>query len=290
MTAIRWMPWGLASPGLATLLMVLPASPLPSQERVRYDTTTVEQRVLLTGDLTPAQARRRGIEEALAEGVRQVSGVLLRSGVVAVREEQAGRLREEWRSVVQLDAAGRVTSYEVVDESWMTTRHPELGDQVYLRLVVRATVATELAPADAGFLLEVRASAATLIVRGRDPSRNDELVLHVRSTRDAHLAVLSVEDDSATLVFPNAWVRDVPVVAGDSMEIPAADWRARGLRLRARLPDGVASRREQVVVVATRDPVPPFSGGTVMDLQRWLVGIPPDRRAVQWVLVETRRR
>lgn len=265
------------------------AGPARAQERLRYDTMTVEQRILLTRDLTPAQARRRGIEEALAEAVRRVSGVLVRSGVVTVKEEQAGRIRDDYFSVVQLDAAGRATAYDVVDEGWVTTRHPELGEQVYLRVVVRATIATELQPADDSFQLDAWASSAVLRVRGRDAAGNDELVLSVRATKDAHLAVFSLDGDSAAMVFPNRYVRDIPVAELDSVAVPAPEWRARGLRLRAELPPGVDERRELVVVVAGRDPLPPYNGSTVMDFQRWVLTIPTDRRAMKWVVVETKR-
>lgn len=267
---------------------VLIASAVEAQ-RIRYDTTTVEQRVLLTSNLTPALARRKGIEEGLAEAIRQVSGVLVRSGVVAVKEEQAGRIRDDYFSVIQLDAAGRATNYEVIDEGWVTTRHPELGEQVYLRLVLRATIATELTAPDESFRLEAWATPTLLRVRSRDAARNDELVVHVSATHDAHLTVFTVQDDSATRVFPNSYVRTVSAVANDTVQVPAEEWRTRGLRLRAELPVGVDERRDLVVVVATRDPAPSYEGRTVMDLQRWLLTIPVERRAVKWVAVEVRR-
>jgi hypothetical protein len=271
------------------VLGCLLAIPAGAQSRIRYDTTTVEQRILLTPDLTPAQARRTGIEEALAEAVRQVSGVQVRSGVVSVKEEQAGRIRDDYISVVQLDAAGRATSYEVVSEGWTTTRHPELGEQVYLRMVVRATIATELTPADDAFQLEAWVSSAVLRVRGRDSAANDELVVSVRPTMDSHLGVFSLVGDSARMVFPNDYVRDVVVSGRDSVDVPTPEWRARGLRLRAELPAGVDERRELVVAIAGRDPLPSYHGSTVMDFQRWVLTIPADRRAMKWVVVETRR-
>ncbi|MEO7512396.1 MAG: hypothetical protein ABIZ91_11615, partial [Gemmatimonadaceae bacterium] len=43
------------------------------------DTVTVEQRVLMSPDVTPAQARRRALENALADAVRQVAGVRVQS-------------------------------------------------------------------------------------------------------------------------------------------------------------------------------------------------------------------
>ncbi len=265
------------------------AAPVGAQAALRYDTVTVEQRVLLTDDVSPAAARRKAIEEALAEAVRRVSGVRVRSGTLVVREEKDGRVSDDFLSVVQLDAAGRATDYRVLDEALVTTHHPELGDQVYLRLVVRATVATELLAPDPGFRLELSAASTTLRVRGRDPAGNDELVLQARASQAAHLTLFAVEGDSARRLFPNEYVPDVALAGGQATEVPAAEWRTRGLRLRAELPAGVDARRELVVGVATRDPAPPWAGATAMDLQRWLVAIPADRRAMQWVVIETRR-
>lgn len=274
---------------LACLLALTLVAVKADAQRIRYDTTTVEQRVLLTSDLTPAKARRKGIEEGLAEAIRQVSGVLVRSGIVAVKEEQAGRIRDDYFSVIQLDAAGRATSYDVLDEGWVTTRHPELGEQVYLRLVLRATIATELTAPDESFQVNAWATPSLLRVRSRDVARNDELIVHVSATREAHLAVFTVSGDSATQVFPNSYVRSVNVTANDTLQVPAEEWRSRGLRLRAELPAGVDERRDLVVVVATRDPVPSYEGRTVLDLQRWLLTIPVERRAVKWVAVDVRR-
>ncbi|MFN8581795.1 MAG: hypothetical protein U0163_12565 [Gemmatimonadaceae bacterium] len=48
-----------------------------------------------------------------------------------MKEEHNGTVSDDFVSVVQLDARGRVVDYRVLDEEWVTTKHPELGPQVY---------------------------------------------------------------------------------------------------------------------------------------------------------------
>ncbi|MEO6444893.1 MAG: hypothetical protein ABIZ91_06590, partial [Gemmatimonadaceae bacterium] len=97
-------------------------------------------------------------------------------------------------------------------------------------------------------------------------------------------------EDSAERLFPNAYVQQVALSAGQRTEIPDPEWRARGVRLRASLPKGRDARRELIMVVATRTPVPPppATSLSVMEVQRWLVSIPAGARAVGFASYEAR--
>lgn len=253
------------------------------------DTVTVEYRALMTPEATQQDVRRRAIEGALAESVRRVAGVQLQSGTLLTKEERQGVVRDDFVSVVQLDARGRVVDYQVLDEEWVTSRHPELGAQVYFRVRVRAAVAREVGDADASFRVSIVLNSPALVVRSARATENDEMILSVTSSHDAALTLVSVADDSVTVLFPNEYVTEALVRAGEPITLPTDEWRRRGLRLRAYLPEGRSSRREVVMAIAVRGSTPSFRGMSVLELQRWLVAIPLGQRAVASAIVEVRR-
>ena len=264
------------------------------------DTVTVTQRVLVAGDVTPAEAKRQAVERALAEAVRRVSGVRVQAAQLGVGEDRNGRVNDSFLSVVQLDAAGRATDYRILDEQFHTERHPALGAQLYLELRALVTVARENGAVDPGFKVSVSLNDALFFDGGGSIEGNDELIATITSSQDAWLTVFGVVGDSAQLLMPNAIMSDNHAVAARATELPAREWRDRGVHFRATLPPTEKSRRELVVVVATRKPVqfptPTQSGDAVsasfpmMDIQKWLVGIPLDQRAIAFAAYEVRRK
>jgi hypothetical protein len=104
---------------LAFAIAALGGPPLAAQSRgaLAVDTVTVTQRVLVAGDVTPAEAKRQAVERALAEAVRRISGVRVQATQLGVGEDRNGRVRDSFLSVVQLDASGRATDYRVLERA-----------------------------------------------------------------------------------------------------------------------------------------------------------------------------
>jgi len=253
------------------------------------DTVTVEQRLLLTPDLTPTEAKRRAIDAAVAEAVRRVAGVRVQSSALSTLDERGVRVDSRYSSVIALDAAARVIDYQVTSERW-ETRQLDGASQLYLYLTIRAAVERERGTPDAAFAVTLTLNAPRYDVRGDVASRNDEIIATVHSTRAAHLVLFTLAGDSAQRLFPNAYLPDIPADSGAQVELPAPDWRERGLRLRAALPPGLEERRELLLVVATRSGVaPPASSLSLMELQRWLVRIPLQDRAMAFAAYDVRR-
>ena len=267
---------------------------------VPVETLTVTRRVLVAGDLTPAEARRRALEQALGEAVGRALGVRVQSAQIGVVDDHDARVRDSFVSVVQLEAAGRATDYRVIDERFVSEHHPSLGEQLYVEITALVSVAHELGRADPGFTVNVALNDALFFDTGGSIDRNDEIVATITSTRDAWLTVFGVAGDSVHLLLPNALMTDRRAYAGRPVELPSHDWRSRGVRFRASLPPGESARRELLMVVATRTPVTftaaaRRSGDTgatasLMDIQRWLVSIPLEDRAVGFAVYEVRRR
>jgi hypothetical protein len=271
---------------LAALIAVTPAA------AQGVDTVTVDQRVLVAGDITPAEAKRRAIEGALGEAVRRVVGVRVQSGQFGVTDDRDGRVTDSFLSVIQLDAGGRATDYRVVDEGWEPTRHPELGSQLYYHATLVVSVERERGERDAGFHASLSLNDALFFDNGAAVAENDEVVATIASTRAGYATLFTIADDSVQRLVPNDFVRTLAVPAGGGVEFPSADWRARGLHLRTRLPAGVDRRRELLMAVVTRTAVPPplAAHPSPLDIQRWLIAIPVDQRAVAFAAYEVRRR
>lgn len=264
------------------------------------DTVTVTQRVLVGGDVTPAEAKRQALEKALAEAVRRISGVRVQASQLGVGEDRGGRSRDSFLSVVQLDAAGRATNYRVLDERFVTERHQSLGAQLYFELRALVTVARENGTVDPGFTVAVSLNDALFFDSGGSLEGNDELIATITTSQDAWLTVFDVTGDLAELLLPNAIMTEGRVLAGRAAELPSREWRDRGVHFRASLPPQEQTRRELLVVVATRSPVPfPTDAATdataprpisLMAIQRWLVTIPLEQRAIAFAAYEVRRK
>lgn len=259
------------------------------------DSVTVEQRVLMTPDLTAADARRRAIDGALAEAVRRVAGVRVQSSALSTVTEQGGVARDGavrggYSSVIQLDAAARAVDYRVIDEDWETRRAAGMDPQLYLRLRLTAVIERERGSVDPAFRVDLALNAPRFDVRGKNAADNDELIALVSVTQPAQLVLFTIADDSAQRLFPNEYVQAVQVEGATQAELPDPEWRARGLRLRATLPPGRAERQEILMAVALRAPhALPASQLSLLDLQRWLVRIPLGERAIAVVPYDVRR-
>jgi hypothetical protein len=220
----------------------------------------------------------------MAEAVRQVAGVRVRSSAMATMTETSQALSSTYRSVVQLDATGRATDVRLLDESWDSVTLPQVGAQLYYRATYAVTVEREVGEADPTFRLDLHLERAELTARSSHLRDNDELVVSVTSSREARVFLFSLADDSLTTLVPNDYIPAVVMTPGASAQVPAPTWRERGLHFRVTR-DLSRPRREELLVgvaVTGSAPLPPRLG-TTLDLQRWLVRVPAAQRAMAFV-------
>ena len=283
---------------VAALVIALAPSAAAQHPSAAVETVTVVRRMLIGGDLTPAEAKRRALEQALAEGVARVLGVHVQSAQLGVTDDREPGVRDSFLSVVHVDAAGRATDYKVLSERYVTEQHRAVGEQLYLELKVLVAVAREHGRGDAGFTASLSLNDALFFDGGGSIDGNDEVVATITSSRDAWLTVFSIAGDSAHLLLPNALMADRRIAGGKPVELPSREWRDRGVHFRASLPPGERSRRELLLVVATRSPISFTPAGaaadtemfSLMEVQRWLVTIPLHERALADAAYEVRRK
>ena len=204
-------------------IAALGGPPLAAQSRSApaVDTVTITQRVLVAGDVTPAEAKRQAVEKALAEAVRRVSGVRVQATQLGVGEDRNGRVRDSFLSVVQLDASGRATDYRVLDERFVSERHAALGAQLYFELRALVTVAAEHGASDPGFSVAVSLNDALFFDTGASLEGNDEVIATITSSQPAWLTVFGVAGDSAQLLLPNAFMTDGFTSADGTIQLVA---------------------------------------------------------------------
>ncbi|MBC7897678.1 MAG: hypothetical protein H7066_19830 [Cytophagaceae bacterium] len=272
--------------------LVLAAALLATRgAQAQGETVLIEQRVLLEEQLTPAAAKRRALEEAMAEAVRRIAGVRVQSSAVSTTTEDHTGTEGRYRSVVQLDAAGRATDARIVDESWETTRAPGIGEQVYYRATFAITVERDQGDPDPTFAVEVSLPKSDYLARSTDVRQNDELVASVQATLASRVYAFSIVDDSVHALVPNEFLSPVDAAPGARFELPDATWRARGLRFRVTLPPVGAPREELLAVVAVRGTgtVTPVNRMSLLEFQRWLVRIPARDRTTGFAPYTVRR-
>lgn len=256
----------------------------------------------MNDELTPNEVRRRALNSAFSDAIAQAMGRRVASMVEYSTEERGASVQERFSRLIRELSSGVVTQHTVLNERWEDPPDGSVNRRyrVEIKALVRRDPSAGLTPFD----LSVATTGARFTAR---PSveQSDEVVLKVRSGADAWLTVFLVTDDSVEVLFPNQFVPNLRIAHDVPVEVPSVQQRrVMGLRLRAALPEGSASRSERITVVATRDPVR-FAGPTVRDksdvyrvptirdtfdaLAKWLLAIPPNDRAVADVLYEVVR-
>lgn len=256
--------------------IILPAGPFASSE----DTRTVEVTATVHGlGRTPEQARREALRRARDKAIAEVTGVQIAAQQLRLKSEASGTERDTFSYLVHTSTRGRIVHEEV---SYRT----ELVDEIPIyQATLLAEVALEEGARDPGFTVDLRARPDTRTFRD-----GEEIAIEVTATRDSYLTVLNLRSDGEVAVlFPNRYDDDNRAPAGRTLRLPRP---SGGFEMRARLNDGHTGEHEQVLVIATLDPVPfhvedpgdemvPEGDRDVRltALNRWLLQIPVDRRA-----------
>lgn len=287
---------------LALLVVWGSAAPLTyGQDRERSEGTgmaEVTYEVSLQGR-TPEEARATALDRARAEAVRRVAGLQVQAERASMSVESGQGFESQFVQNIRTSASGRVIAESVL-EAGIRNRDDESVYFVHLQ----ATVQVQEGRADPAFTATLKLDDPDQTYVARTPrAASDEVVATAEVTKDAFLTLFSIAADTIKVVWPNALVDENRVPAHVPVEFPPPDWRARGLRLRAALPEGVDRRTERLMVVATKERVPfdaipnlavqdgalTTQQATLHALNRWLVRIPLDQRALATATFRVRR-
>jgi hypothetical protein len=263
------------------LLVLLVASVLTAwaADKQRKQTVEVVAEVYGLG-LTPEEAKREALQRARAKAVAQVTGIQVSAQQLRFKSERPDEVVDAFSSLIRTSTYGRIVREEV---SYRTTLE---GDIPVYRAALRAEVAMERGDSDPAFSLDLQTRPSSHTFRSGEP-----LTLELTASKDCYVTVLNIfSDGNVALLFPNERDGDNRISAGEAFSWPTP---ARGLELRATLREGLDRDREQLLAIATLDPVPLVIEGaatgsdsvpvadyetTLTALNRWLLRIPVDRR------------
>lgn len=262
------------------------------------ETVTVAYEVALR-ERTPEEARELALSRARAEAVRRVAGVQVHAERTSLSNETSQGIDRQFTQSIRTSTSGRV-----VQESVLEAGIRERGGEMVYCVQLQATVQVQMGRTDPAFAATLRLNDPDrLYVAGSSHADSDEIVVTVEVTQNAYLTLFSVTDDTVQVVWPNALLDENRAPAQVPIEFPPPDWRKRGLRLRAELPEGLHQRPERFVLVATKENIPfdsvpnlAVEGGVLATrqaslhaLNMWLVQIPLDQRAIATATYHVKR-
>lgn len=211
--------------------------------------------VVASDDEAPSSARGRALAEARRAAVEYVAGVRVKSGLLSFERLQDASSS----SLVQALLATRADAL-ILEEQLVSSQRLQLSGGYRVRVVLRAHVLDRSHGADPDFRTEIQLGRTRFL-------DGEELALALRSSRGARLYVVSITEDGAALLLPNAHLPDTRVAAGEWLRFPNQELLERGVHLVARVPEGKSATSEALVVVALRgdralDGLVPAKGST----------------------------
>ena len=264
------------------------ASLTPGMEyEVRPGWFLVDTTLVFPGSVSPQKARQQLLQTARAAGLEQalparVSFTALLSDIM---DETGGAAFE--KSTWSTFALSSVTGHLVDEKILSTDLQPLEGNAYRYRMVLEARVVPVKGERDPSLRLELEVNERLL-------KGGDELIIRARPSADGFLYVFDfLSDNSVMLVFPNAAMADNAVVAGQWLEMPTRQERARGLHYRVAADPDAPTTNETVYAVFSRQPIADLSGlinvpegyavfsagdASFTDFQRWLAEIPLGQR------------
>lgn len=258
-------------------LALLTAAAIPA---FAADTTWVEVTAEVYGlHRTPRQARREALQRARDKAVAEVAGIHIAAQQMRLKSDHGDTVRDAFSYLIHTSAHGRIVTEEIAYDTRLVEDIP-----VY-RATLRAEVALEQGSRDPGFDLEIATRPSSHTFRA-----GEAIAIRITPSRRSYVTVLNLgADGTLSVLFPNSHAESLPVEAGQTLLLPRP---SDPFRIEATAPPGNARGPEQILVVATLDPVdfrPPSPSdkelvpgeeatSVLTALNRWLVRIPANRR------------
>ncbi|MEE9162758.1 MAG: DUF4384 domain-containing protein [Candidatus Neomarinimicrobiota bacterium] len=247
----------------------------------------VDTAMVFPGSLPPEQARQRTLQAARAAGLEQAlpAKVSFTSLLSDIMDETAGAAfeRSTWSTFALSSATGLIVDEKILSEQLL----PMEGSAYRYRVVLDARVEPVRGERDPSLHLE-------LDVNERLLEDGDAIIVRAKASAAGYLYVFYfLSDNSVMLLFPNTVMAENTVSAGQWLELPSAQDRARGLQLRVTALPNVATTNETIYAVFSRQPIADlsrlstvtegyvsFTAGdkSFTDFQRWLAEIPLGQR------------
>lgn len=253
----------------AVLMLLAGADAVTAQE----EWVQVELEKTVPVDKPEIQIRKELLEEARMKAIERATGVEVTGGEFLSKTSDQVNERENFFESFHT-FTNLVVNGKIIDEEKPV--YTRVGD--VLKINYRGLVAKEEYPSDATFELECSTDRKVYVF-------DDVMKMNARSTKDAYLTIFSVHNDSISVIFPNKyWTSGNRISAFKPREIPDAE-EAKKATMYVMPEKNEYS--ELLIFVATLDSLiyelpgenPHIYNYSWMDLNRWLLKIPRNRRA-----------
>ena len=252
-------------------------------------------------EVTPEEGKKRALDLARAEAIKQVVGLkIFEETFRNVSETMKGNKSEDYFDT--FSQLSRSTAFgKIVNEKVQySTKIDANGTPIYTA-TLDACVVEEKANADPAFTITLTMDKPVLIDRG-DVNKNDALQYSIKATQPCYIYLFNLlANDSVQLLIPNEYVPIAyydPKKKEQEFEIQLHALNAKFI---VQLPDGKSRSKEALYVIALKDNVPVSKdvahlvGGlhlkdAMQDIMQWLVQIPAERRTEAFQSYEIRRK
>ena len=245
---------------------------------------TVEETKTFDGTTSPDEARNTLLQILRNKAVKKKVGteveiVSLLTDVM-VSDNNDGLEKTAWSGFFKSTVSGLIT-----DENFEDRIIP-LDDGFKMELSLNAYVQPVVGQRDPSYYLDAFLESDML-------KHGEEIKMSIRVSKDSYVYVLNLmSDDNALLIYPNEFMRDNLVRAGNQLTIPGEKYDGK-LKLKVGLSPGESFMSESIYVVCTKDKVPMLhnlpkvgkqpiiiskESKSFLELQYWLSKIPLDRR------------
>ena len=261
-------------------------------------------------NMTAAEAQRLALEKAKRNAIEQVLGEEIQAQEMLLRFGNQKEFHQSFTTLSQATLFGRIIEQKApvwapVENVQFSPGEPPIP---LYRVFLRTKVAKEKGKSDKTFQVKLKLNDGKVTFL-----EGDEMILHLTLTKDCYITVFNVLSDGTVLVLfsPQGFGQQV-ARAGKIMSIPSEAERSQGVHFRVGLLPGKTQDTEYVWVVVTKDDIPflpkeakefspdiPALKGKVVlptyqsaleEINRWLVSIPLNQRAVDMQQYEIRKK
>lgn len=249
-------------------------------------------------NITPEEGKKLALDAAREEAIKQVVGL-------QITEQTYRKLQEtiEGNKSKLFDVFGRLSqtnSYGKIVEEKIETEWIEIQNNIPVyKVKLTALVEEELGEADPGFSVEIIMPRDVYYTNGKE---GEELDFKIVASRNCYIYLFNIlANDSVQVLIPNRFITNNSYYVDRSIQ--AYEEMLNNFSFNVILPNYLNYTIEALYVVATKDEINFLNGDfdhnsdgkintyqtALLNIQKWLIKIPRDRRTEAIKQYEIRR-
>lgn len=268
---------------------------------VAQESTWVTTEAKINGaNITPQKGYELALTSARNEAIKKVVGISITQQTYRNLSEAIADGKSQIFDV--FSALSVSNSYgRIIDEEVLEKRVEVIDDIPYYFIKLKARVAEEQGQLDPSF--QVKLNTDKDVYYAENKKQGEELVFSVWSNTDCYLHIFNImANDSVQILLPNNYIQDNSYIVDSAEQV--YEKALRNLIISVGVKQDRDISLEALYVVATKKDIPflptesyekientilPYETALV-DIQKWIIGIPPNMRTEAIVTYEIRRK